>query len=50
MRPKLSSLDPTHPLESPLTDVALPPDVTYPADGFALFPDRSVVACASTAS
>ena len=27
-----------------MTDAALPPDVTYPADGFALFPDRSVVA------
>jgi len=27
-----------------LTDVALPSAVSYPADGFALFPDRSVVA------
>jgi threonyl-tRNA synthetase len=27
-----------------LTDLALPSDVSYPADGFALFPDRSVVA------
>jgi threonyl-tRNA synthetase len=27
-----------------LTDVALPSDVSYPADGFALFPDRSVIA------
>jgi threonyl-tRNA synthetase len=27
-----------------LTDVAIPSDVSYPADGFALFPDRSVVA------
>ena len=27
-----------------MTDVAPPSDVTYPADGFALFPDRSVVA------
>ncbi|GAA3772012.1 threonine--tRNA ligase [Microbacterium kribbense] len=27
-----------------MTDVVNPSDVTYPADGFALFPDRSVVA------
>ncbi|GAA5027264.1 threonine--tRNA ligase [Microbacterium fluvii] len=27
-----------------MTDVDLPSDVSYPADGFALFPDRSVVA------
>jgi threonyl-tRNA synthetase len=27
-----------------VTDVAPAPDVSYPADGFALFPDRSVVA------
>jgi len=27
-----------------LTDVITPSDVSYPADGFALFPDRSVVA------
>ncbi|KAA9110536.1 threonine--tRNA ligase [Microbacterium rhizomatis] len=27
-----------------MTDVALPSDVSYPADGFALFPDRSVIA------
>jgi len=27
-----------------LTDVAIPSDVSYPADGFALFPDRSVIA------
>ena len=27
-----------------MTDVILPSDVSYPADGFALFPDRSVVA------
>jgi threonyl-tRNA synthetase len=27
-----------------LTNLALPSDVSYPADGFALFPDRSVVA------
>ncbi|MGP3536677.1 threonine--tRNA ligase [Microbacterium sp. RD1] len=27
-----------------MTDAALPSDVPYPADGFALFPDRSVVA------
>jgi threonyl-tRNA synthetase len=27
-----------------LTDAALPSDVSYPTDGFALFPDRSVVA------
>jgi threonyl-tRNA synthetase len=27
-----------------LTDVVSPSDVSYPADGFALFPDRSVVA------
>jgi len=27
-----------------LTDDAIPSDVTYPADGFALFPDRSIVA------
>jgi threonyl-tRNA synthetase len=27
-----------------LTDAAIPSDATYPADGFALFPDRSVVA------
>jgi len=27
-----------------VTDVILPSDVSYPADGFALFPDRSVVA------
>ena len=27
-----------------MTDVAPAPDVSYPADGFALFPDRSVVA------
>ncbi len=27
-----------------MTDVTLPSDVSYPADGFALFPDRSVVA------
>ena len=27
-----------------MTDVTPPSDVTYPADGFALFPDRSVVA------
>ncbi|MEV8268258.1 threonine--tRNA ligase [Microbacterium sp. NPDC076911] len=27
-----------------MTDVALPADVSFPADGFALFPDRSVVA------
>jgi threonyl-tRNA synthetase len=27
-----------------LTDAALPSEQTYPADGFALFPDRSVVA------
>ncbi|MCK6065347.1 MULTISPECIES: threonine--tRNA ligase [Microbacterium] len=27
-----------------MTDVASPSDVSYPADGFALFPDRSVVA------
>ncbi|GAA1467741.1 threonyl-tRNA synthetase [Microbacterium thalassium] len=27
-----------------MTDVAIPSDVSYPADGFALFPDRSVVA------
>ena len=27
-----------------MTDVALPSAVSYPADGFALFPDRSVVA------
>jgi threonyl-tRNA synthetase len=27
-----------------LTDATIPSDVSYPADGFALFPDRSVVA------
>jgi threonyl-tRNA synthetase len=27
-----------------VTDVVVPSDVSYPADGFALFPDRSVVA------
>ena len=27
-----------------MTDVAIPSDVSYPADGFALFPDRSVIA------
>ncbi|WP_243074806.1 threonine--tRNA ligase [Microbacterium sp. SS28] len=27
-----------------MTDVALPSTVSYPADGFALFPDRSVIA------
>jgi len=27
-----------------LTDVDIPSDVSYPADGFALFPDRSVIA------
>ncbi len=27
-----------------MTDAALPSEQTYPADGFALFPDRSVVA------
>ena len=27
-----------------MTDVISPSDVSYPADGFALFPDRSVVA------
>ncbi|MAP64088.1 MAG: threonine--tRNA ligase [Microbacterium sp.] len=27
-----------------MTDVAPPSDVSYPADGFALFPDRSIVA------
>ncbi|WP_434811246.1 threonine--tRNA ligase [Microbacterium sp. bgisy189] len=27
-----------------MTDVIIPSDVTYPADGFTLFPDRSVVA------
>ena len=27
-----------------MTDVPIPADVTYPADGFALFPDRSVIA------
>ncbi|KRA23444.1 threonine--tRNA ligase [Microbacterium sp. Root61] len=27
-----------------MTDVILPSDVSYPADGFALFPDRTVVA------
>ena len=27
-----------------MTDVDAPSDVPYPADGFALFPDRSVVA------
>ena len=27
-----------------LTDVSPAADVTYPADGFALFPDRSVIA------
>jgi len=27
-----------------VTDVALPSDVSYPADGFALFPDRAVIA------
>jgi len=27
-----------------LTDVAIPSDASYPADGFALFPDRSVIA------
>ena len=27
-----------------MTDVALPSDVSYPADGFALFPDRAVIA------
>lgn len=27
-----------------MTDVAIPSDAVYPADGFALFPDRSVVA------
>ncbi|MDF2580528.1 MAG: threonine--tRNA ligase, partial [Microbacterium sp.] len=27
-----------------MTDVVSPSDVSYPADGFALFPDRSVVA------
>jgi len=27
-----------------VTDVVIPSDVTYPADGFALFPDRSVIA------
>ncbi|GAA2014648.1 threonine--tRNA ligase [Microbacterium ulmi] len=27
-----------------MTDVVIPSDVAYPADGFALFPDRSVVA------
>ncbi|MEU1970400.1 threonine--tRNA ligase [Microbacterium sp. NPDC019599] len=27
-----------------MTDVALPSDVSFPADGFALFPDRSVIA------
>ncbi len=27
-----------------MTDLALPSDVSYPSDGFALFPDRSVVA------
>ncbi|WP_251449678.1 threonine--tRNA ligase [Microbacterium sp. Marseille-Q6648] len=31
-------------MESPLTNPAIPSDVTFPADGFALFPDRSVVA------
>ena len=27
-----------------MTDVSVPADVSYPADGFALFPDRSVIA------
>ncbi|KHK97361.1 threonine--tRNA ligase [Microbacterium mangrovi] len=27
-----------------MTDVSIPADVVYPADGFALFPDRSVIA------
>ncbi|HWM15104.1 MAG TPA: threonine--tRNA ligase [Microbacterium sp.] len=27
-----------------MTDAAIPSDATYPADGFAIFPDRSVVA------
>ncbi|GAA3902980.1 threonine--tRNA ligase [Microbacterium invictum] len=27
-----------------MTDVSFPSDVSYPADGFALFPDRSVIA------
>ena len=27
-----------------MTDVSPAADVTYPADGFALFPDRSVIA------
>ncbi|WP_396654329.1 threonine--tRNA ligase [Microbacterium enclense] len=30
--------------ETALTDAALPSEQTYPADGFALFPDRSVIA------
>ena len=39
------SLD-TEPLpgEFPVTDPAFPADVQFPADGFALFPDRSVIA------
>lgn len=31
-------------METALTDAALPSEHTFPADGFALFPDRSVVA------
>lgn len=31
-------------METALTDAALPSEQTFPADGFALFPDRSVVA------
>ncbi len=45
MRSKLSSLDSSHYLERvPVTDLTPPSDVSYPADGFTLFPDRSVIA------
>jgi threonyl-tRNA synthetase len=37
-------LTPSHLQESFVTDVVNPPAVPLPADGFALFPDRSVVA------
>ncbi|KZE90885.1 threonine--tRNA ligase [Microbacterium sp. TNHR37B] len=44
MRSKLSSLDSSLDGRVPLTDAITPAEVSYPTDGFALYPDRSIVA------
>ncbi|WP_415133134.1 threonine--tRNA ligase [Microbacterium sp.] len=44
MRSKLSSLDSSLDGRVPLTDAITPAEASYPTDGFALYPDRSIVA------